>query len=118
MRLSRSFTRSGAYIWLPCAKGRRPTLPTHLHPLDGEESREIGRESGEHEDDEEPVGSDEGTARERLGRLAAALGRERRQGEPEALLQRELPEMSSMKTFSLQNWTFLFGMPRMIEKFA
>ena len=63
----------------------------HLHPLDGEEGGQVGCESGQHQDDKQPVGGHQGAAREGLRRLPAALRRERRQREPEALLQRECP---------------------------
>ena len=61
-----------------------------LHPLDCEEGSEIGREGGEHEYDEEPVGGNEDATREGLGALSAALRGQGGQGEPETLTNGEV----------------------------
>ena len=74
-------------------------LDSGLHPLDGEEGGEVGGEGGQHQDDEEPVGRHEDAPRQRLGRLPAALRRQRGQGVPEALTQVEVP--SARKTHEL-----------------
>ena len=62
-----------------------------LHPLDGEEGGQVGGEGGQHQDHEEPVGRHEDAPGQRLGRLPAALRRQRGEGVPEALLQVEVP---------------------------
>ena len=62
-----------------------------LHPLDGEEGGQVGGEGGQHQDHKKPVGRHEDAPGQRLGRLAAALRRQRGEGVPEALLQVEVP---------------------------
>lgn len=76
-------------------------VPTYLHPLDREEGGEISGESGQHEDDEEPVSCHQGATRKRLRGLATTLGSERSQGEPETLFQGELSVGKIKKIFSL-----------------
>lgn len=61
-----------------------------LHALDREEGGQVGSEGGQHEDDEQPVGGDEGATAESLGSFTPSLRGERGQGEPEALLESEL----------------------------
>ena len=53
-----------------------PAPPSYLHPLHGEEGGEVGGEGGQHQNHKQPVGGHQRPARERLGCLAAALGRE------------------------------------------
>jgi hypothetical protein len=65
------------------------TLNCGLHPFNSEEGGEVRGEGGEHEDDKEPVGGHEDPPGQRLWRLPAALRGERREREPEALLQGE-----------------------------
>ena len=62
-----------------------------LHALHGEEGGQVGGEGGQHEDDKQPVGGHKDPGGEGLGGLPATLGREGGEGEPEGLLEGELP---------------------------
>ena len=66
-------------------------LHCRLHSLHGEEGGQVGGEGGQHQNNEEPISGDQDAPGQRLGRLPAALGGQRGEGEPEALLQVEVP---------------------------
>lgn len=71
---------------------------TNLHPFHRQERRQIGGERGQHEDDEHPVRGDQDPTADGFRRFSSSLWRERRQREPKALDESEIP---------VRQWSFV-----------